>query len=815
MTMKRRLVVGTTSAAALVALGIGNVARHTIGARLARAALAVDAPKFVVDPLWPKPMPNHWILGSAVGVAVDAHDHVFVVNLPNSFNARTEIGASTTPPTGDCCLPAPPVLEFDADGNLVGHWGGPGQGYDWPASPSGIAVDSKGNVWIGSGGVADAQVLEFTHDGKFIMQIGKPAGAMASAGPGAGGGARGDSSYAGVAPPTAGRGAAGRGGGGGVQGPVSQPAGHSTSPDAFGAPAHVAFDETAGEVYVADGYRNRRVAVIDMKSGAFKRFWGAYGGKPDDADLGPYTPGAPPARQFRAPVCAEPAKDGTVYVCDRQNDRLQLFHRDGSFIKEVTLAPKTLGEGSVWDVAFSRDPQQKYLYVADGQNMRVYVLDRKSLDVLTTFGDGGRYPGQFLAVHSLATDSKGNLYTAETYEGKRVQKFTYTGVSSVAAPDQGTVWPAAAKAPPPAPPAATVAQTVQAPRFEVDPLWPKPLPHHWQLGQNVGVSIDSHDHVFIIHRPATVNRKTEGGAAATPPIADCCTPAPPVLEFDPEGNLVNAWGGPGQGYDWPSSEHGISVDSKGNVWLGGNGQTDRQILKFTHDGHFLLQIGKPGAGSNSLSTTDFAGVAMMSFDEKANEAFVADGYRNKRIVVIDMTTGAIKRFWGAYGHKPDDADRTAYVPGGPPVQQFGNPVHCAMLSDDGLVYVADRKNDRIQVFHEDGSYIKEVVIAPETLGDGSLWEIAFSGDPAQKYMYVTDGKNERIYVLDRQSLAVLTTFGDGGRQPGEFFSVHSIATDSKGNIYTTETYEGRRIQKFTYKGIAAVPKDQGVVWPKR
>jgi DNA-binding beta-propeller fold protein YncE len=220
-------------------------------------------------------------------------------------------------------------------------------------------------------------------------------------------------------------------------------------------------------------------------------------------------------------------------------------------------------------------------------------------------------------------------------------------------------------------------------------------------------------------------------------------------------------------------------------------------------------------GKNSLSTTDFAGVAMMSFDDKAREAFVADGYRNKRVVVIDMDSGAVKRSWGAYGNKPDDSDTTAYVPHGTPSQQFGNPVHCAMLSDDGLVYVTDRKNDRIQVFHKDGSFVKEKIIAPETLGDGSVWEVAFSNDAAQKYMYVTDGKNEKVYILDRQSLEVLTSFGDGGRQPGQFMGVHSIATDSKGNIYTAETYEGRRVQKFVYKGLAPVTKkDQGTVWPK-
>jgi DNA-binding beta-propeller fold protein YncE len=361
-------------------------------------------------------------------------------------------------------------------------------------------------------------------------------------------------------------------------------------------------------------------------------------------------------------------------------------------------------------------------------------------------------------------------------------------------------------------------ETVQAPRFVVDPFWPKPLPHHWVVGMMVGVSIDSKDHVFIIHRPRSLNAQTEVGAAGNPPTAECCVPAPPVIEFDPEGNVVNAWGGNGTGYDWPNGvgaagEHGISVDMAGNVWLGSTGSNDRQILKFTHDGKFIAQYGKPMPGKDSLSTTDFAGVAMMSFDEKAREAFVADGYRNRRVVVIDMDSGKIKRFWGAYGNKPDDSDNTPYVPNGPLPKQFGNPVHCAMLSDDGLVYVTDRKNDRIQVFHKDGSYIKEKVIAPETGGDGSVWEVAFSNDPAQKYMYVTDGKNEKVYILDRQSLEVLTSFGDGGRQPGAFFGVHSIATDSKGNIYTTETYEGRRIQKFDYKGIGAVTKgDQGVVW---
>jgi DNA-binding beta-propeller fold protein YncE len=180
-----------------------------------------------------------------------------------------------------------------------------------------------------------------------------------------------------------------------------------------------------------------------------------------------------------------------------------------------------------------------------------------------------------------------------------------------------------------------------------------------------------------------------------------------------------------------------------------------------------------------------------------------------------MDTGKIKRYWGAYGNKPDDADLGRYDPDAPLAKQFRNPVHCAEPSNDKLVYVCDRPNDRIQVFKQDGSFVKEQRIAPRTLGDGSVWDIAFSRDRDQKYLFLADGKNERIYVLDRQSLEILTQFGDGGRQPGQFFGVHSIATDSKGNIYTTETYEGKRLQKFVYKGMKRVPRNQGPPWPTR
>ena len=358
------------------------------------------------------------------------------------------------------------------------------------------------------------------------------------------------------------------------------------------------------------------------------------------------------------------------------------------------------------------------------------------------------------------------------------------------------------------------ADAVEVPLFEVDPLWPKPLPNHWVLGSAIGVGVDSRDHVFIVHRgngPAT-----EMGAAQDPPQSECCLPAPPVLEFDPEGNLVNSWGGPGDGYTWPSSNHGITVDHKDNVWIGGNGQGDSHILKFTRDGRFLLQLGEPGMGPDSHSTEHFGRVAKISFDAEANEAYLADGYGNKRVAVLNADTGEFLRYWGAYGNEPEDVDLGPYDPDAPLAQQFRNPVHCAEPARDGLVYVCDRPNDRIQVFRTDGTFVDEVRIAPRTLGDGSTWDLAFSRDPEQRFMYVADGKNMKVYVMDRRELEILTSFGDGGRQPGQFFAVHSIATDSEGNIYTTETYEGKRVQKFVYQGMGTVTaRDQGVVWPER
>jgi DNA-binding beta-propeller fold protein YncE len=375
---------------------------------------------------------------------------------------------------------------------------------------------------------------------------------------------------------------------------------------------------------------------------------------------------------------------------------------------------------------------------------------------------------------------------------------------------------------------------IQAPRFEVDPMWPKPLPNHWVIGSVIGVAADSSDHIWIIHRQGSLEPK-EMSAATNPPGAECCSPAPPVLEFNEAGDLIGHWGGPGQGYDWPSSNHGITVDYKGNVWIGGNGRGqqpaalaadeskmsaagavhDSMVLKFTQDGKFLMQIGKPGKSKGSNDTENLRLPAKTMVDPKTNELYVADGYGNRRVIVFDADSGQYKRHWGAYGHKPDDTNLGPYKPNDPPAQQFRNPVHCVELANDGSLYVCDRTNDRIQVFKKDGAFVKEGFVAKNTLVDGSVFDIALSKDPQQKYLYVADGSNMKIHILQRDTLEVLTSFGDGGRQPGEFYGVHSIATDSKGNIFTTETYRGQRVQKFLYRGLGPVAKkDQGVVWPK-
>jgi len=333
------------------------------------------------------------------------------------------------------------------------------------------------------------------------------------------------------------------------------------------------------------------------------------------------------------------------------------------------------------------------------------------------------------------------------------------------------------------------------PQLQVDPFWPKPLPNNWLLGQVAGVAVDSRDHVWIVQRPASLSER-ELGAAQNPPLGKCCVAAPPVLVFDQSGNLVRAWGGPGGGYEWPASEHGIFVDETDSVWLAGNGDNDSQILKFTLDGKFLLQIGRSGQSRGSNDTVNLGSPADLSVDAAAHEVYVADGYRNRRVIVFDSVTGAYKRHWGAYGGRPSDEPTPAYDPAAAPSRQFGNPVHCVRPTREGLVYVCDRVNNRVQIFRQDGTFVSEAFFEKNTRLSGSVSELAFSPDDAQRFIYMVDGVNNELRVVERTTNAVVARVGRPGRYAGQFHVVHNVAVDAQGNVYTTEVNTGQRVQRF-------------------
>jgi hypothetical protein len=347
-----------------------------------------------------------------------------------------------------------------------------------------------------------------------------------------------------------------------------------------------------------------------------------------------------------------------------------------------------------------------------------------------------------------------------------------------------------------------IASAQAPPTYKVDASWPKQMPNNWIMGQVGGIAVDRQDHIWVLQRPES-NTKDDLGAAQTPPASECCVSAPPVLVFDAEGNLLKSWGGPGSGYDWPSTEHSIFVDHAGNVWITGNGAKDRQAIKFTSEGKFILEIGHPSAAPmNNSDTTILGRPAGMDLDEKVHEIYFADGYLNRRIIVFDSETGAFKRMWGAYGKTPSDADLVPYAPGDTPSQLFRNPVHAVHISQDGLVYVCDRVNDRIQIFTKEGKFIKEFILRPQTLGNGSAYDLAFSHDAAQKYLLVDDGENNVIWTLLRSDGSVQGTTGHAGRNAGQFHHVHAIVSDSKGNLYTGEVETGRRIQKFMLQTLS-------------
>ncbi len=331
--------------------------------------------------------------------------------------------------------------------------------------------------------------------------------------------------------------------------------------------------------------------------------------------------------------------------------------------------------------------------------------------------------------------------------------------------------------------------------FTVDPFWPKPLPNNWILGQVAGVAVDSLDHVWIIHRPLSITAE-EAGAVQNPPLGECCVPAPPVIEFDAEGNVVQAWGAQDSTQRWPKTEHGIFIDANRNVWVGGNNAEDQVVLKYSANGKLLLQIGEWGITRGSNDSLHLGRPADMAVDLPANEVYVADGYGNRRVIVFDAMTGAYKRHWGAYGSVPVDGALAPYDPSAPVSKSFANPVHSVVLSNNGLLYVADRTNNRIQVFQKNGTFEMEGIVASQTRSMGAAWDLTLSGDAGQKYVYLADGVNKKVWILTRSDLRVVGSFGRGGRQAGQFGWVHNIAMDSKGNLFTAEVETGKRIQKF-------------------
>ena len=350
----------------------------------------------------------------------------------------------------------------------------------------------------------------------------------------------------------------------------------------------------------------------------------------------------------------------------------------------------------------------------------------------------------------------------------------------------------------------------EAPKFQVDPAWPK-IPNGWVLGQVASAATDEQDNVWVLHRPRVVRPGVKTG--------------PPVMEFDAAGNYIQGWGGDAPGYDWPKSEHGIYIDYKGFVWIGGQGDDD-SILKFTKAGKFVMQIGKGGHKKTNQDTANFWRPADVFVYPKTNELFVADGYGNKRIIVFDADTGAYKRMWGAFGNTPTDSPaRTAsegehrvdphHIPAkeidpkDPGPQQFST-VHGVKVSNDGLVYVSDRGGKRVQVFTVEGKYVTQAYVdrwceAPHCGNGHTVASTAFSSDPAQRFLYVASRSPERIWVYDRKTLQPLDSFGRPGVAPGEFYVLHHMTSDSKGNLYSSEVEDGRRIQKFVFKGIVPLP----------
>jgi DNA-binding beta-propeller fold protein YncE len=339
-------------------------------------------------------------------------------------------------------------------------------------------------------------------------------------------------------------------------------------------------------------------------------------------------------------------------------------------------------------------------------------------------------------------------------------------------------------------------QSTGTPVFKVDPSWPQELPNKWILGAVTGVFVDAKQHVWVTHLPETLTEE-ETSIEQKPPIATCCAAAPPVVEFDAQGKVVQAWGqgSPDDTSKWPRNPHGIFVDHNDFVWIGT--YMHHRVMKFKRDGTLVMTIGEYDKNAGSNDTTLLGGPAGIWVDPATNEVYIADGYRNRRVIVFDGATGKYLRHWGAYGAKPDDAERfdpKTMVSGALP-KQFST-VHGLAGSKDGKIYVADRRGNRIQVFDHKGTFLAEKIVAPATLASGSAFVIVLSPDAAQQWLYLADGTNHKVWILRRSDLEVVGEFGRGGRQVGQFLRPHGMSIDSRGDLYVGEASTGRRVQKF-------------------
>jgi len=345
-------------------------------------------PEYRVDPDWPKPLPNHWLIQSVTGMYVDSNDHIWVLNRPDSIGGD-EADAEANPPISECCVRPPDVLEFDKEGNLLSSWGGEPYPEGWPTSAHTIFRDRAGNVWIGGSQAGDT-LLQFTVDGQLLRDFGHR-------GPQFAGGAR------------------------------DQPQDNQQTDLLLRGVASAQLDEDAGEVYIADGYLNKRVMVYDLETGAFKRGWGAYGAALADIPNEPYMlrqPDTAPLPYFSTVHCVQMSNDGLIYVCDRVGNRIQVFTKEGEYLKEFLVRPETLGRGTAGMVSFSPDPEQRFIFLSDIQNGVVWILNRESGEIEGRFGQRGYNAGQLMLMHLAVSDSEGNVYTGEVGDAGRIQKFS-------------------------------------------------------------------------------------------------------------------------------------------------------------------------------------------------------------------------------------------------------------------------------------------------------------------------------------------------------------------------------------------------------